>query len=293
VSVSRYFTLSNGLKLPLPGFGTYLISGGGEAETAVKNALDAGYRHFDTAPVYANEFSIGNAINESGIDRAEIFIANKLWNTKRGYEPALKAFRQTLKRLKQEYIDLYLIHWPASKKLYEDWWKINSETWRALETLYNDGVAKAIGICNFTPDYLNPLLENAKMIPMVNQIEYHPGQTQQETRELCRKYDIRIEAWSPLGQGKLLKKPELKSVAEKYGKTTAQICLRWCFQNEAASIPKSLKPERMRENISIFDFEISPQDMAYIDNLTFLDGSGFTPDDFEMQFREQGDGNGA
>jgi diketogulonate reductase-like aldo/keto reductase len=278
------FTLSNQIVIPSIGFGTFQINGD-TVKDVVKNALLAGYRHIDTASAYLNEAEVGEAISESGLDRKNIFIANKLWNTNRGYDKAIKAFRRTLKILKVDYLDLYLIHWPASYKLYDNWKEINADTWRAFETLYRDGYIKAIGVSNFTPFYLRPLLEIAEIIPHVNQIEYHPGQTQAETVAYCKNLDIQIEAWSPLGAGKMLQKPELQNIAEKYHKSVAQICIRWCLQNGIVALPKSVTPDRIRENISVFDFELAEDDMALIDALPYFGGSGLTPDDFEANLK--------
>jgi diketogulonate reductase-like aldo/keto reductase len=286
MNVLPCFTLSNQIKIPSVGYGTWQIPGGDETETAIKNALYAGYRHIDTAAAYGNDFSVGEAISTSDIDRKDLFIANKLWNTKRGYDTALKAFMQTLKRLKLTYLDLYLIHWPASPKLYENWKEINSETWRAFETLYRDGYVKAIGVSNFTPSYLQALLDTAQIMPMVNQIEYHPGQTQTKTVSFCNDRAIQVEAWSPLGSGRMLQKKELQDIAKKYNKSAAQICIRWCLQNGILPLPKSTSPERIKENITVFDFEISQEDMTFIDTLPYFGGSGNNPDDFELNLQE-------
>jgi diketogulonate reductase-like aldo/keto reductase len=279
------FVLPNGLRIPSIAYGTWQIPAGTETESAVKEALRAGYRHIDTAAAYGNDFSAGEAIAAGGFDRfdrRDIFIANKLWINKRGYDNTLKAFRQTLKRMYLDYLDLYLIHWPASYKLYDNWKKLNLDTWRAFETLYKDGFIKAIGVSNFTPFYLEPLIEGAEIKPMVNQIEYHPGQKQGETVFLCTKNDILVEAWSPLGSGRILQREELCAVAKKYDKSAAQVCIRWCLQKNILPIPKSKNPERIRQNREVFDFTLSPDDLSLIDGLPYFGGSGNNPDDFEL-----------
>jgi diketogulonate reductase-like aldo/keto reductase len=282
----NYYTLSNKVRIPSIGYGTWKIPNGDETCNAIHNALYAGYRHIDAAAIYGNESGIGQAIKESGIDRKDIFITNKLWNTKRGYDKAIRAFKKSLKYFNLDYFDLYLFHWPASYKVYSDWKEINNDTWRAFETLYNDGLVRAIGVCNFTPFYLHPVLETAKIIPMINQIEYHPGQTQIETVTFCKSFAIQIEAWSPLGSGKIFQNVQLNNIAQKYHKSVAQICIRWCLQRNILPIPKSVTPERIKENIAVYDFELSSDDMTNIDSIPYFAGSGANPDDFEVNSRE-------
>jgi diketogulonate reductase-like aldo/keto reductase len=296
MNVPRSFTLSNRLQIPSIGYGTWQIPFGEETEKAVSSALAAGFRHIDTAAAYGNDFSAAAAINSSGIARKDIFISSKLWINKRGYDNTLKAFKQTLKRFNMDYLDLFLIHWPAAPKVYENWKELNDDTWRAFEALYNDGFVRAVGVSNFTPFYLRPLLEKAKIVPMVNQIEYHPGLTQEETAAFCRQYSARqntadgsgilIEAWSPLGSGRVLMRKELLNIAEKYNRSAAQICIRWCLQNGVLPVSKSVNPERIKENAAVFDFELSHEDMAVINALPGFGGSGNNPDDFEANLRE-------
>lgn len=272
------FVLSNGVQIPCVGFGTWQTPDGETAENAIKTAVQCGYRHIDTAAAYDNEPSIGKAIQECGVKREELFITSKLWNEHRGYQSTLDAFEKTMQDLRLEYLDLYLIHWPAAKGPEEEWQKINAETWKAFEKLYRDGRIRAIGLSNFLPRHLEPLLATAEIVPMVNQIEFHPGQMQQETVDFCRKHKILIEAWSPLGTGRMLKNPDLLKIAEKYHKSVAQLCIRWCLQNEVLPLPKSVTASRIAENTQVFDFVISQEDMQRINRMEYFGGSGLHPD---------------
>lgn len=274
-TLSDTFKLSNGVDIPCIGFGTWQTPDGDVAINSVKHAINAGYRHIDTAAIYGNEKSVGRAILESPIKREKLFITTKLWNSERGYDKTLKAFEKSLTSLGMEYLDLYLIHWPAVKA---NGVKINAETWKAIEKLYKDGVIKAIGVSNFLAHHLKDLLETAEIVPMVNQIEFHPGYMQTETVEFCKSNNILIEAWSPLGTGKLLSNPELKRIADKYNKSVAQVCIRWCLQNKTLPLPKSVTPARIEENADIFDFIISDTDMKTINKMPFIGGSGLNPD---------------
>ncbi len=274
-SIKDTYTLSNGIKIPCLGFGTWQTPDGDVTINSVKYAIKEGYRHIDTAAVYGNEVSVGKAIAESGIDRKELFITTKLWNKDRGYDIALKAFEKSLKNLGLEYVDLYLIHWPANKA---DGTKINEETWKAFEKLYKEGLIKAIGVSNFLKHHLESLLQSAEIKPMVDQIEFHPGQMQYETVDYCKSNNIIVEAWSPLGTGKMLTNPQLKEIAGKYNKSVAQLCIRWCLQNNTLPLPKSVTPERIAENAVVFDFVISDTDMDTINNMPYIGGSGLNPD---------------
>lgn len=271
------FSLCNGYQIPCVGFGTWQTPDGDTAIMAVGEAIRAGYRHIDAAAVYGNEVSVGQGIKESGIDRNELFITSKVWNTERGYHSTMAAFEKTLADLQLDYLDLYLIHWPASKNQFSDWEQINLETWRAMTELYKEGRIRAIGVSNFLPHHLNALMKT-EVAPMVNQIEFHPGQRQEETLNFCKENDIVVEAWSPLGTGRMLDNPQLKEIADKYEKSVAQLCIRWCLQNAVLPLPKSVTLSRIRENSEVFDFEISNEDMTAINQLPYFSGSGLHPD---------------
>lgn len=271
------FSLWNGYQIPCVGFGTWQTPDGDTAIMAVSEAIRAGYRHIDAAAVYGNEVSVGQGIKESGIDRNELFITSKVWNTERGYHSTMAAFEKTLADLQLDYLDLYLIHWPASKNQFSDWEQINLETWRAMTELYKEGRIRAIGVSNFLPHHLNALMKT-EVAPMVDQIEFHPGQRQEETLHYCKENDIVVEAWSPLGTGRMLDDPQLKKIADKYEKSVAQLCIRWCLQNAVLPLPKSVTPSRIRENSEVFDFEISNEDMTAINQLPYFSGSGLHPD---------------
>lgn len=272
------FKLNNEVLIPSIGFGTWQISEGKAVVNAVKCALTTGYKHIDTAAVYGNEKGVGQAIKESGTDRKELFITSKVWNTERGYEPTLKAFDQTLSDLQLDYLDLYLIHWPATKNQFNNWEQINYDTWRALEELYRLGRVRAIGLSNFLPQHIEPLLEQATVLPMVNQIEYQPGYMQPECVEFCNKHNILVEAWSPLGSGKLLKNETLQSIAKKYNKSVAQLCIKWVLQNGILPLPKSATPKRIKENLEVTDFTIELKDMDTINQMIPSGISGLHPD---------------
>lgn len=271
------FELNNGIKIPCVGFGTWQTPDGETAVNSVKAALKAGYRHIDTAAVYGNEESVGRAIAESGVRREDIFVTSKLWNECRGYESTLAAFDETMKKLGLDYLDLYLIHWPANKLQFENWNEINLSTWRAMIKLYREGKIRAIGVSNFLPHHLEPLMQT-EVVPAVNQIEFHPGFMQIETVECCKRNGIAVEAWSPLGTGRVLSNETLIGIARKYDKSVAQLCIRWCLQNRTLPLPKSVTPSRIVENTEVFDFIISDEDMAVINAMEYCGGSGHDPD---------------
>ena len=272
------YTLANDVQIPCIGFGTWQTPDGETAINSVKAALKAGYRHIDTAACYGNEASVGQAIKESGVPREEIFVTSKVWNTERGYEKTLAAFETTMAKLDLDYVDLYLIHWPAAANQFENWKEINAQTWRALEELYIKGKVKAIGVSNFLPHHLEALLEGVKVVPMVNQIEYHPGFMQAESVAFCKAHNILVEAWSPLGTGNVLNNETLIMMAQKYSKTVAQICIRWVLQHGLLPLPKSITQSRIIENTEVFDFELKEEDMAIIDAIPFCGGAGINPD---------------
>lgn len=277
-SLTSTYTLSNGVKIPCVGFGTWQVEDGDVVISSVKAALEAGYRHVDTAAVYGNEDGVGKAIKDSGIPREEIFLTTKLWNTEHGYESTIKAFHESLKKLDTSYVDLYLIHWPNPIKFRDNWQEANAESWRAMEDLYNEKKIRAIGVSNFMPRHLEALEKTAQILPMVNQIRLCPGETQQETVTYCRERDMLIEAYSPLGTGAVFELAEMKALADKYGKSIAQVCLRWSLQMGFLPLPKSVTPERIRENAAIFDFELTAEDVAAIAAMTDVCGPSKDPD---------------
>ncbi|UNL86773.1 aldo/keto reductase [Priestia koreensis] len=268
-----YTILHNGVHMPWFGLGVYKVEEGQTAVDAVRMAIQHGYRSIDTASFYKNEESVGKGIRESGIPREELFITTKVWNTEQGYEETLSAFDQSLTKLGLDYIDLYLIHWPV-----KDTFK---ETWRALEKLYKDEKVRAIGVSNFNINHLERLLEDAKVKPMVNQVEYHPLLSQEELHQYCKENGIQLEAWSPLMRGQLLENPVLVDIANKYSKSTAQVVLRWDLQNGVVTIPKSTKETRIIENASIFDFQLTDDEMKRISNLNENKRSGTDPATFD------------
>jgi methylglyoxal/glyoxal reductase len=261
--------LNNGVKMPWLGFGTYKIEEGYSVVDSVKEALKDGYRHIDTASFYNNEAGVGAAIKESEIPREEIFLLSKVWNSDQGYEKTLEAFEASIKKLGTDYLDLYLIHWPTP---------LMNETWRALEKLYKEGYIRAIGVSNFTVDHLKGLMAAAEVMPMVNQVEFHPQLVQNELREFCIKNRIQLEAWSPLMRGRAFDIPLLEELAVRYKKTISQIVLRWDLQMGVVTIPKSTNPSRIKENAAIFDFEISKEDMVKIQQLDKGIRNGAEPD---------------
>ncbi|MBN2627939.1 MAG: aldo/keto reductase [Spirochaetales bacterium] len=271
------FTLENGYSIPCLGYGTWQTPDGQTAVTSVKKALETGYRHIDTAAVYGNEVGVGQGIAASGIPRDEIFVTSKVWNSQRGYSRTLDAFAKTLSDLQLDYLDLYLIHWPANERQFKEWDTLNRETWRAMTELYNQGKIRAIGVSNFKPHHLESLMKT-EVPPMVNQIEYHPGQLQEKTVRYCREHNILVEAWSPLGTGKMLTNPTLNSIADKYNRSAAQICIRWILQNGLLPLPKSVTPSRIEENARVFDFTLDGEDMKTIGDMEYFGGSGLDPD---------------
>lgn len=271
------FTLSNGYAIPCVGFGTWQTPDGEIATMSVKHAIQSGYRHIDAAAVYGNEVSVGKGIAESGVAREELFITSKVWNTERGYEKTMAAFEKTLADLQLDYLDLYLIHWPASPSQFENWNELNLGTWKAMTELYKAGRIRAIGVSNFLEHHLAPLLET-EVKPMVNQIEFHPGLMQAELVAHCRQHGMLIEAYSPLGTGRMLQNETLKAIAEKYGRSVAQVCIRWVLQNGVLPLPKSITPSRIEDNTHVFDFVLSDEDMAVINAMPYCGGSGNHPD---------------
>lgn len=267
-------TLHNGVKMPWFGLGVFKVKEGSEVVDSVKAAIKNGYKSIDTAAVYRNEEGVGQAIKETGAPREELFITTKVWNSDQGYESTLKAFDTSMEKLGLEYLDLYLIHWPVAGK-YKD-------TWRALEKLYKEGRVRAIGVSNFHVHHLKDLMAGAEIKPMVNQVEYHPHLAQNELLEFCKAEGIQLEAWSPLKQGELLSEPTIVEIAEKHGKSPAQIILRWDLQNEVVTIPKSIKEHRIVENADVFNFELSAEDMDRLNSLNKDERVGPDPDNFDF-----------
>ena len=274
LSLSTTAALANGVNMPRVGLGVFKVEKEEELITAVKAAIEIGYRSIDTAAIYGNEEWVGEAIRQSGCNREELFITSKVWNSDQGYEATLKAFNTSLEKMGLEYLDLYLIHWPVEGKY--------TETWRALEDLYKEGKIKAIGVSNFQISHLENLLKAAEVKPMINQIELHPKLAQTELRAFAAKHNMHIEAWAPLMQGGLFENEVLTEMAEKHGKSIAQIVLRWHLQNGIIVIPKSTKPHRIEENADLFDFELSQQDMELIDSLNEDLRVGPDPDNFDF-----------
>ncbi len=263
------YTLSNGLKIPKIGFGTWQIPEGDEAYNSVAYALEVGYRHVDTAQIYGNEVSVGRAIADSGLSREDIFLTTKVWNDKHSYDLAKESIDESLKKLGTDYLDLLLIHWPNPKALREnDAWKAgNAGTWKAMEEAYKEGKVKAIGVSNFMIHHLDALFETAEIKPHVNQVLLAPGCPQGELTAFCNEHDILLEAYSPLGTGSIFSNETAKEVAEANNKSVAQVALRWSLQKGFLPLPKSVTPKNIKANLDIFDFTLSDEDMAKLDSL--------------------------
>lgn len=286
------FTLKNGVTIPCLGFGTYSRSFD-FTKAAFLDALDVGYRHVDTASLYMDEDMIGEAIQESGIPRKELFLTTKVWKTEMGYQKTLESFEQSCKKLQTDYVDLFLIHWPvpdfgpqvdathpgrSPETEGIPWPELCQDTWRALEKLYTDGKVRAIGVSNFLPHHIMAILKTATVEPMVDQIEFHPGYTQQYTVDYCQKHGIQVEAWRPMAKQFLAQDPLMLELAELYGKSVAQLCIRFALQCGVLPIPSSKNRGRMIENMNVFDFEISDYDMSRIATLPQTAWSGMHPD---------------
>ena len=267
--VTDTFSLNNGVNIPCVGFGTWTLTDKDTCISAVSDALCAGYRHIDTAQAYQNEAFVGEAIAKSGIPREEIFITSKLSNKIRGYDETIQALEQTLKDLQTDYLDLFLIHWPNPIAFRDNWKEMNAASYQAMEDLSKQGKIRSIGISNFRKHHIEALMETATINPVINQIELHPGLLQEERVDYCHNHDMLIEAYSPLGQSRLIEKPEFDILCKKYNKTTAQVILRWQIQKGYLPLPRSTNTQRIAMNIDIFDFELTNEDMQYIDNLTF------------------------
>ncbi len=270
--------LHNGVNMPWLGLGVFQVEEGSELIQAIKAAIAHGYRSIDTAAIYQNETGVGQAIKEAlqdnNLSREDLFVTSKVWTADMGYEETIAAYETSLAKLGLEYLDLYLIHWPVKGKY--------KETWRALETLYKEGRVKAIGVSNFQIHHLEDVMKDAEIKPMVNQVELHPYLSQQPLLSFCKEQGIQLEAWSPLMQGQLLDQPVLKQIAAKYGKSVAQVIIRWDLQRGIITIPKSTKEHRIIENVDVFDFQLTEEDMTLINDLNQDQRVGPDPDNFDF-----------
>ncbi len=272
------FVLKNGVEVPCLGYGTYQTPDGEITKNSVIEALRVGYRHIDTAFAYGNEAAVGEGIRASGVARDEIFVTTKHWVTMRGYEKTKEAIDISLKNLGMDYVDLYLIHWPCVERVSPDWKEINAATWQGFEDAYRAGKIRAIGVSNFQKKHYDALAERCSILPMVNQIEFHPGYTQPETVAYSQEKEMLVQAFSPLGCGAVLGDPTLAEIAARYNKSVAQLCLRFVLQSGLNPLTKSVTPSRILENTQIFDFEISAEDMAAIHALPTLGFTGWLPE---------------
>lgn len=266
--------LSNGIKMPYLGLGVFEAAEGEETKQAILWAFEAGYRHIDTAALYQNEKSVGQAVRESGLKREDIFITTKVWNTDQGFQSTLNAFKVSLDKLKLDYVDLYLVHWPVMDKYIE--------TWEALEELYEKKLVRSIGVSNFLRHHLETLINRNGIVPMVNQVEFHPYLVQPDLLKFCKKSDIVLEAWAPIMKGRVNNIKEISDIAEKYGKTPVQVTLRWDLQKGVVTIPKSVKKERIFSNADIFDFNLTDEEIKIIDSLDKHERIGEDPDNFDF-----------
>ena len=275
----KNFKLNNGIEIPAIGFGTWQIEEGENAYNAVKTAIEKGYTHIDTAAVYGNEVSVGKAIKDSGVAREDLFVTTKLWNDMRGEENAKKAFEESITKLGLEYIDLYLLHWPANETQFpENWKEINAASWKALEELQAEGKIKAIGVSNFMVKHLEALLETANVVPAVNQIEFHPGFTQPKVVELCKANNILVQAWSPLGSGRILQDEIVREIATKHNVSVGQVCIQFAIQQDILPLPKSENPTNIENNLKT-DFVLTSEEIEQLTTLTESGFSGLNPDE--------------
>lgn len=272
-SLTDTFTLANGIKIPVIGFGTWQTPDGDVAYQIVLDALKAGYRHIDTAAAYGNEASVGRAIKDSGIPREELFVTSKLWNDSHSYEAAKIALDKSLDLLGLDYLDLYLIHWPNPLINRRDWDKANAEAWRYMEDAYTEGKIRAIGVSNFQIEHLEALLKTATIRPMVNQLFINPSDLEQDVVDYNKAHDILTEAYSPLGTGSLLAVPQINDIAAKYDKSAAQVLVRWSLQHGFLPLPKSTHAERINQNAAVFDFELTDAEIATLDQLEGVAGT--------------------
>ena len=273
----EHYILNNGVEIPAVAFGTYKAADGKSADV-IRTAIEAGYRYFDTASFYGTETYLAEAVRESGISRDEIFIASKLWKTEMGYDNVKKAFGRTLENLETDYLDLYLIHWPLPEPGYKEWKQLDKETWRAMEELYQEGKIRAIGLSNFLPHHIENILEDCTVRPAVDQIEYHPGYSQEAAVQYCKERDILVQAWSPIGRQRVLTEGLVQELAEKYGVSPARICLKFAVQRGIIPLPKSSSMERMKDNLDLYSFEMEQEDIWRLATMPQAGWSGEHPD---------------
>ena len=273
----EHYVLNNDVEIPAVAFGTYKAADGKSADV-IRAAIGAGYRYFDTASFYGTETYLAEAIRESGISRGEFFIASKLWKDEMGYENVKSAFERTLNNLRTDYLDLYLIHWPLTEPGYKEWRQLDKETWRAMEELYEAGKIRAIGLSNFLPHHIENILKDCRVRPAVDQIEYHPGYSQEAVVNYCRERGILVQAWSPIGRSRVLDEPLVKELAAKYDVSPAQICLKFAVQRNIIPLPKSSSEDRMRENLDLYSFELEQDDIWRLSTMPQTGWSGEHPD---------------
>jgi len=272
------YRMPDGVEIPCLGFGTWQTPDGETAVQSVRCAIEAGYTHIDTAQAYGNEASVGKAIRLSGVPRRDLFITTKLWNQNHSYELTMRSFEESMDKLGLDYLDLFLIHWPNPIAFRDHWQQANAESWKAMEELVDAGRIRAIGVSNFLPHHLDELTKTARIAPQVNQIRLCPGDTQDETVAYCRKRGMVIEAYSPLGTGRIFDVPEMQALAKKYDHSIAQICVRWSLQRGYLPLPKSVTPSRIQENLKVFDFTLTDEDVQLIANLKGCVGYHSDPD---------------
>ncbi len=277
-AVSKTYTLANGVSIPSIGFGTWQVQEGPEAVDSVKAALEAGYRHIDTAQGYQNEEGVGKAVKQSGVKREDIFITSKLTNGIRGYENTKKSIEDSLRRLGTDYMDLFLVHWPVPVNFKDQWQHMNAESWRAMEDALKAGKIRALGISNFRKHHIDELLKTAEIKPVANQIRLCPGDKQEDTVNYSREQGMLLQAYSPLGTGKLFEVPELMDIARQTSRTIAQVALRWSLQRGYNPLPKSITPKRIKENLDVYGFELTKEQMDRINALEGVVGYSADPD---------------
>lgn len=276
-SIYDCFKLNNDMKIPCVGFGTYKAAEGNNVEI-LKNAIEAGYRYFDTASFYQTEDFVGQAIRESNLPREDFFLVSKMWKDEMGYQQTKDALEKSLKRLGTDYLDIYLIHWPRPSADCENWKELDLETWRAMEELQKEGKIRGLGLSNFLPHHIKNILENGTVKPVVNQLELHPGYMQQAAVQYCKEHGIQMQAWSPIGRRRILEDGLILELAGKYQVSPAQLCLRFLLQNDIIPLPKSSSMERMKQNMDLFHFEISEEDVSRLATMPQAEWSGEHPD---------------